>query len=221
MTVDSCPAPGTISEYLAGDLAGAERERAERHLSHCAACRRTLTAAWDAAQPAPDLPTVPAALRARLEMLPAKGGRSPHQRARWRAPLALAAAVLIAIGLAGFYLGRGKAPNDVAAEVLRAGETLTLAPALVAPADGAAVTGRLVFRWRPVAGAGRYTVSVLDARGDIVGRFDGEQTSADASTLQPRLPRAQTFYWFVTAQLEDGGTSTSEVQTFTLGPPPP
>ena len=109
-----------LSAYAAGNLAGDERARVERHLADCAACRamvadfRALLDRLAATAPAPPeiaWPRYRAELRARRE---AHAGRS--WRARWLRPVPLAASTAVAAACAILlYVAVGaRPPADLA-----------------------------------------------------------------------------------------------------------
>lgn len=116
--------------------------------------------------------------------------------ARWQrwAPMALAASVLLGVGLvAGDRLVRD------GAEPLRAGDGDVV---LVAPAADVtvAVGEPVVLAWRPVEGASRYAVELLSIDGALA--FGGE--TADTTLIVAAPPVAGEYRWLVRAQADDG-----------------
>ncbi len=169
-----CPAPDALLAAVRGEGPEAERLRVLDHALSCAACRpelallHTVSGGASTTRPVATLPN------------------------RWRrlAPLALAASVLIAVGIFGAerFLNRN-APEPTRS----AGGD---APVLAAPADRAALSdGTVGFAWHPMPGALRYT---LEARRRAPGRARRgrrqrgaarHRAARGAPLVGPRTPR--------------------------------
>jgi len=197
--------------YLDGTLSEVARDTLEAHLAACDECRAgiallSLRVEENAGATPPEM-----LQRARaLATVPARA-RSPRRTAL---PAGLAAGLLAAAGLAlwmGGWVGQ-RAPRsgrgsanvpEVPSPVERDGA----APALLAldPAPGGTIdAARLVFRWRPVDGAERYVVTLLDAGGNEVAALE---TGPPGGKLpwpadRPLLP-AGTYLWSVRALVLD------------------
>jgi len=118
-------------------------------------------------------------------------------RRAWRAlvPLALAASVLLAVGI-GQRFGRSDAPD----EVLRGAADPV---SLLAPPPEVAAGAPVTFAWQPVPGARSYRVEVLDAQGTVVFAETTDQTSVtlrEPGHLAPGLE----YRWGVRATTESG-----------------
>jgi hypothetical protein len=179
---------------------GPESRRIETldHASGCAACRRELEvlrsvdragralAADQGGQAVGDRATVSGA-----------GGRG-RWRTGWRraAPMALAAALLLAVGLGVRQrFGEGDLPD-----VPRAA---TGGVALVAPAEGGAVApAPLTFVWRSVPQARQYVLEVMTDSGALLLAQPTTDTSVTARL--PARTDGGTYRWSVRAQLADG-----------------
>ena len=79
---------------------------------------------------------------------------------------------------------------------------------LLSPTGIVTVDDRPTFRWRPLGGAGSYTVSVFDSNFDLVMR-SAPQTATQWSPPRP-LQRGRIYFWEVTA-LKDGRETISPV----------
>ncbi|MBC7844836.1 MAG: hypothetical protein H7099_21215 [Gemmatimonadaceae bacterium] len=110
---------------------------------------------------------------------------------KWIRPFGLAAALLIAT-----LIGVERLVSRATTPVFRSG---AVALALVAPADGARVSGALTFLWRGIAGA-TYELEVYSTDGrEIV-----HTQTRDTVLLLPAGTSAGDYRWWVTARLEDG-----------------
>lgn len=195
-----CPTPEALHALVRREGTEAERLATLDHVMSCAACARDfeLLRAVEAAGVA----TAGAAAVA----APAGVGRT-HQAIPWRqiAPFALAASLLLAVGVVGVR-GRRGGGADVAVpgDVMRGGSgegALTL----IAPAAAAAVdpTAPLTFVWRADPDARRYVLEVLDAGGRAVVSADARDTTLtlrDATALRPGVG----YRWLVRS-FGDGG----------------
>jgi hypothetical protein len=211
----SCLTPERLTLYLGNRLAEAEREGAEAHLSDCEGCRNRLVVLY-ASRAGEDRPPFRAseALKEAARAL-----ARPPERARSRRWLAAAAAVVTAaLGLATFLeLAPPEAPDDA----LRLDAPGLAAPLALAPADGGAVSAAAIdFRCSAVAGARRYTLTLLDAMGEVVLRETAAQPrwAVDASPAGLNLRPGPTYFWYVAVDLVDGSSAESEVSSFTLTP---
>ena len=129
-------------------------------------------------------------------------------RPRWLMPAALAASVLLAVGI-----GRGmlRAPDDTTRGEVDSGAVTLVRPGRAAPA-GAALT----FAWRPVAGARRYELELLDAGGNVAASAATADTSATLPAVR-NLP-AGDYRWWVRATTADARSLTSAMRPLRLSP---
>ena len=232
MTVSPhCLREELLRRYLAGGLAADVRGAAEEHLADCPDCCRRLASLHHAnrSEPARGLETahrVPEDLKRRVRDLPRRAAE--RRRVRW---LAAAAAVVVASWGALLWTRTASGPppanGDPRGEPLR-GEPLrgdplrgdggTSGPIALVPEDGTAVAAGtpILFGWTPVHEAARYTLVVVDAKGDVVARGRAEH---DRLTLSDPLSVPGTYYWYVTAELGDGTHLESEVAGFVVVEP--
>lgn len=184
-----CPPPEVLLAAIRGEGAEAERLRILDHATACPACRGDL-----------------ALLHATSGLGGGEQAVTPRRYA-WRrlAPLALAASVILAVGIAGIGRWINRPPDDVT----RGGETD--GPALIAPArDGRTAAGLVPFIWHSVAGALRYTVEVSGDDGTVVFTAGTVDTTAAGSLgSAPAGP----YRWWVRAHLDDGTERRSETRT--------
>jgi len=143
-----------------------------------------------------------------LELLRAieDAGARTVRAAPWRryAPFALAASVLLAVGIG--VLRRDTQPgND---DVVRGSSGVTL----VAPHNDARMgAGSVLFAWRPVAGAVRYELEVLDTTGAVRFAATTPDTSV-ALTDVNRLPAGVEYRWWVRAIDAAGAQRVSAIR---------
>ena len=185
-----CPSAEALQAAVAGK--GAERERLvvlDRALT-CPACRREL------------------ALLQAIGAVESRERTAVVRRSAWTrlVPLAVAATVLLAVGLTAVNIWRGKAaPLD---DVLRAG--LTGAPVLLAPASGAAVSQeQLQFVWRTVPGALRYSLELDASDGTVLFGATTNDTSYTRSLVGTPVGEHR---WLVRARMDDGTERRSEAR---------
>ena len=167
-----CPEPEALQALARREGSEEARLATLDHAMSCASCRAEL-----------DL------LRS-IERAGAETGaaRRPARRT-WFVPAALAATVLLAVGL-----GRmARAPDD--AEPVRSGDDAG-AVAVVAPAPEAPAGAPLTFAWLPVAGATRYRVEVMNPEGEVSLEAETRDT---AVTIQgvARLAPGDYRWWVV------------------------
>jgi hypothetical protein len=129
-------------------------------------------------------------------------------RPSWRrfAPLALAASVVLAVGVALFRGDGQPGMGDVA----RGGEAAVtlLAPGMEVAAGGGAP---LTFVWRPVAGTVRYELEVLEASG--AAAFSATTADTVAAIPEPRrLTPGVEYRWWVRAVDAAGAQRASEMR---------
>ena len=119
-------------------------------------------------------------------------------------PAALAASLVLAVGLAGVGRWRGRTADDIT----RAGGAA--GPALVAPANGSAVEAGLVrFAWRPVAGVLRYTLEIDSNDGTVLYSTETRDTVVTATIAATAIGEDR---WLVRAHMDDGSERRSEAR---------
>jgi hypothetical protein len=148
---------------------------------------------------------------------PVRGGAAAADDARhrplsrWRGfiPIAAAASLLLAVGIGiGVQRGGGGEPADV---MRGAADEV----ALVAPAAEFRVGGPITFAWRPVPGARRYELEVVDGGGTAV--FSTRTTDTlvvlnDATRLVPGVD----YQWWVRAVTDGGAQPRSPMRRLRL-----
>jgi hypothetical protein len=152
---------------------GSEERRLEilDHAMTCNQCRREL---------------------ALLQAIEAAGaamqGTSRHRTKiwdRWK-PLALAASVLLAVGL-----GIAVRQRSVSDDISRGGEAIQL----LAPPSEVLPGQALVFIWHPLVGARRYRLEILDRADAVI--FSGDTPDTTLSVLAGRLRPGEEYRWWV------------------------
>ena len=165
-----CPDAARLVMALAGELPAPERERVLAHAATCPACAAELELARGfereaSAEETADVAWIVDRLERRAapaapagKVLPMRSRRAPLAATRWSLWAAAACAVL-AIGLSLSALRDGRAPGlpeRPLEDVVRGGSiswTTPLGTLAAAPAE---------LAWRPVVGAVRYRVEILD-----------------------------------------------------------
>lgn len=188
-----CPEPEDMLALVRGE--GDEGKRLETldHVMACANCSR-------------EFELLRAIDRANAD--DASGGAGPETRVTplrprtsWRryAPLAIAAMILVAVGV-------NLANRDGGRDVMR-GEQTTVA--LVGPADEVPAGVPVEFAWRKHPDALRYELEVLDTTGNVTYAASTADTMATASgtTLPPGDYR-----WWVRASTRTGDQRASEMR---------
>jgi len=182
-----CPPETELLLAVRGEGNEDERLRVLDHALKCPACRRELA----------------------LLHAVSTGERRAAPRAireiswkRWM-PAALAASLMLAVGVAGVGRLRNRG-----VDITRAGAAA--GPFLVTPANGGAVRAGLVrFVWRPVAGVIRYTLEVDATDGTVLY---SAQTGDTVFTVPIAATAVGENRWLVRAQMDDGSERRSETR---------
>jgi len=168
-----CPEPEALQALARREGAEEVRLATLDHAMSCASCRAEL-----------DL------LRS-IERAGAETGAA-HRPARrtWLVPAALAATLLLAVGLGRTVLG------PAGEEQIRSGDEAG-AVAVLAPAAEAPAGAPLTFAWRPVAGAARYRVEVMTGDGDVAIEAETHDTAVNLEGVARLAPGD--YRWWVVA----------------------
>jgi hypothetical protein len=183
-----CPTETELLAAVRGDGAEAERLRTLDHALKCPACRRDLALLHAVSS------TSPSAGRA--------GGRTMRDLSwrRW-VPIALAASLMLAVGLAGVVRWRGRGAEELTRAAASAG------PMLVMPANEAAVRAGLVqFVWRSIPGVIQYTLEVDATDGTVILSAPTRDTTFRATIAPTAVGENR---WLIRAKLEDGSEKRS------------
>lgn len=184
-TGGSHPSPETIADLVNRTGVEAERLATLDHVMSCAECRRDFD------------------LLRTVERV-AEGARRPARRS-WVLPAALAAILLLAVGLRQTLLP----PED---DITRGSEGSAVV--LVAPGAESAAGAPLVFTWRKVPDATRYELEVLDAGGNVAASAATTDTSA-APEAAPGLAPGE-YRWWVRATTADARSVRSSLRPLHL-----
>ena len=161
------------------------------HVMECAGCRR-------------DFDLLRTMERAGVES--GAAGRGAARRG-WFMPVALAASVLLAVGIGRQMLRpTGGDPTRGTGE---AGAVV-----LVQPGPEGAAGEPVTFAWQPVPGASRYDLELLDARGSVAAAAATSDTSATPAATRD-LPPGE-YRWWVRATTSDARTLRSPLRPLRL-----
>ena len=183
-----CPNEIELFAAVRGEGSEPERLRVLDHALKCPVCRRELALLHSVASVKP------------------RAGASVAREFAWRrwVPAALAASVMLAVGLAGVGRWRGRSAEDIT----RAGGAGS--PALVMPANGGAVRAGLVrFTWRSLAGVLRYTLEIDANDGTVLYTTQTRDTVVTATIPATAVGEDR---WLVRAQMDDGSERRSETR---------
>lgn len=163
----------------------ATEERATDHTTIEPPVRRLTLEATSPARPA----AVPAPL--------------PAPRRRY-VTLALAASLLLAVGVGVVWRSGGPANGDVT----RGESAITL---LAPPTEVRSVAGAIGFVWRPVTGTVRYELEVLDSAGAVAFSASTADTTATLADTR-RLTPGTAYRWWVRALDAAGAQRASDMR---------
>lgn len=131
--------------------------------------------------------------------------RSGARRA-WFLPAALAASLLVAIGVGRLVTRPGD--DDIA----RGGQTGAIS--LLRPGKEAVAGDSITFAWTPAPGAGKYSLEVLDAGGSVVLMAETSDTVTTPG-MATGLPSGD-YKWWVRATTSDARTVRSDIRPLRL-----
>ena len=168
-----CPTPEALQALARREGSEESRLATLDHAMSCGSCRADLDLLRSIEQAGAE--TGAAA--------PRRGGRRA-----WFVPAALAATVLLAVGIGRVALRPGGEP-------VRSGEGTGVA--VLAPAPEAAAGAPLAFAWRPVEGAVRYRLEVLAGDGDVAIEAETRDTALIIEGISRLAPGD--YRWWVVA----------------------
>lgn len=167
----SCPPPEAIQALVRREGDEAARLATLDHVMSCGECRTEL-----------DL------LRTVEEAGVRSGAVSAPGRRRWMMPAALAATLLIAVGL-------GRVALRPSEDAVRSGDAARVD--LVAPGAEVPAGAPVSFAWRPVEGASRYRLEVLNESGDLAIEAETRDTTLTSDSAASLAPGS--YQWWVIA----------------------
>ena len=186
-----------IAGFLDRTLDAEVRAHAVEHLSACERCRDEVAACARLAT------TIPAA----------KGSS-----VRWRAAVAVAAILVLAVGLRSNrsrHIPSGGERNLTGER----SATMTTSIATVFPSDSVAIDGsHLRFVWKRDAGASSYRLTITDANGIPVYLIDEISDTSFTLPDTVRLTSSAVYFWHVDAPHADGSSAKSSSDSFRVAP---
>jgi hypothetical protein len=167
----SCPPPEAMQALVRREGDEAARLATLDHVMSCGECRTEL-----------DL------LRTVEEAGVRSGAVAAPGRRRWMMPAALAATLLVAVGL-------GRVALKPSEDTVRSDDATTVE--LVAPGAEVPAGAPVSFAWRPVEGASRYRLEVLNESGDVAIEAETRDTMLTSDSAASLAPG--TYQWWVIA----------------------
>jgi hypothetical protein len=229
----ACLNADVVAAYVDQTIGDKGRAQVERHLAACAYCRN-LVADTVKLERVRDLPTVPAALFARVRGL---GSAAQPKGWAWGLPMAAAgslACLLVAVALletkqspnlpsrpapAGPEIFKSQPQTPLVTEpheVVRGSGSLQQMPTVTYPARDTVVSpDPLEIRWTAVPHAIYYQVRVLTSAGELV--WQSEPTTNAVKT--PVLGSGK-YFVMVSAVMENGRMRKSDPRSFEVGSAP-
>lgn len=184
----SHPSPEAIAALARREGSEQSRLATLDHVMSCADCRRELDL----------LRSIEQAARS------AGSAARPPSRRTWFIPVALAASLLLAVGV-----GRRLLRQDV--ETTRGGGGDVV---LTQPGATAVAGAPLVFAWHPVAAANRYELELLDANGGVAASAVTRDTTASPSAASRLSPGH--YRWWVRVTTADARALRSRMRPLQL-----
>ena len=167
----SCPPPEAIQALVRREGDEAARLATLDHAMSCGECRTEL-----------DL------LRTVEEAGVRSGAVAAPGRRRWMMPAALAATLLVAVAL-------GRVALKPSEDTVRSDDATRVE--LVAPGAEVPAGAPVRFAWRPVEGASRYRLEVLNESGDLAIEAETRDTMLTSDSAASLAPG--TYQWWVIA----------------------
>jgi hypothetical protein len=167
----SCPPPEAIQALARREGDETARLATLDHVMSCGECRAEL-----------DL------LRTVEEAGVRAGAVSSPGRRRWMLSTALAATVLVALGL-------GRLAVHSSDDTVRSGEAARVE--LLVPGGDVTAGVPVTFAWRPVEGASRYRLEVLNQSGDLAVEAETHDTTITSDSAARLAPGS--YQWWVIA----------------------
>ena len=218
MHPSNCPDMGAWRSFLTGAIPPPDRAAAESHLARCRLCRERLIALYDEAEEARFAEAAPPAVMRRVTQTPPARPTHLIDSLRRYVPLALAATIVIAVGLTIFTYRNMQSPSETPRTGgLRQSNSATNELSLASPLSGAELSaGKVEFRWADAGAGARYEFTLTDEKGDIIVQEKLTENSLAIDTAKLRLSPQHNYYWFVSARLSNGTTRESSIARFTL-----
>ncbi|MGQ0761631.1 MAG: hypothetical protein ACT4OT_06390 [Acidobacteriota bacterium] len=211
----NCPDITVWRNYCDGSTAHDERLSAESHLASCHRCRHQLIALFDEAREAHVEPAHDALKGRALRLAPQKVKRPFFASFRPFAPVALAAAVVLAVGIS-FLLYRDRTGTPSPTDLRQSSGATAEIPLSNPPNAAQLETGTIEFRWGDSTSEARYQLTLTDEKGDIVFQEPNARSPLRLDSGALKLSSQRKYYWSVTAKLPDGTLRESPIASFTI-----
>ncbi len=239
VTSEDCLTLEELGRWTDGSFSEEEKSRASSHLAGCSRCQTELTLLqeFDRATPQPQDQTAVSWIVAELkrrssELAPAtedvsrsapsstrRGSGRRSSAVRRISATALSLAAMVTAVVVGLSVRTSKEPaliSDGVPTALRSEGVVALAPIgdlMQSPAE---------LRWRPLSGAARYSVKLMEVDRSELWEASSEQTAVLLpAAVREKVVPGKTLLWQVTA-LDGAGKAlaNSRLERFRLTPPP-
>ncbi len=239
VTSEDCLTLEELGRWTDGSFSEEEKSRASSHLAGCSRCQTELTLLqeFDRATPQPQDQTAVSWIVAELkrrssELAPAtedvsrsapsstrRGSGRRNSAVRRISATALSLAAMVTAVVVGLSVRTSKEPaliSDGVPTALRSEGVVALAPIgdlMQSPAE---------LRWRPLSGAARYSVKLMEVDRSELWEASSEQTAVLLpAAVREKVVPGKTLLWQVTA-LDGAGKAlaNSRLERFRLTPPP-
>jgi hypothetical protein len=209
-TREPCPDIELIMASVLAEVTKRDKARIVSHAANCAKCAQVLKRLLAFSS------EIDSSFESEKALCEKKNSRAgAENKALWtwlpkRRPVYVMAG-LLCMAIIAFFVIRPMVPSNTR-DVASKGQIT-----LVSPVNTSLPLDKIQFRWEKIARARYYIVEVFDVSLKLVWRSDPIfENSADFMPgIQPLAPRG-TFYWMVTALMEDDTLSKSKLKEFSI-----
>ncbi|MEN6559939.1 MAG: hypothetical protein ABFD52_04095 [Acidobacteriota bacterium] len=200
-----CPAPDDLVRLVTDE---ARRKERSRLLDHVAGCRDCALLVRSALRLSAELDGILADAPARRTRFAGEGARLSVGRR---------AAVAALAGLAGLAIVTYSVIRLTERPVIR-GVSETQVRLIVPKNEASVAAGEIEFKWEPAPRAVRYVVEIFDQSLQKTWQSDPvtETRLKLPEEARDAVPAGQTYFWRVTAVLEDGQELASKLSEFSV-----
>jgi len=205
-----CPAPDDLVRLVTSEVGRKERPKLLDHIARCDDCALLLRSALRLSAEIDRILERDAALRTAASET--RSGREGVRFSIGRRTAVGALAGLVGLAIVTYAVIR-LAERPVVRGVPEA-QVRLLSP----KKEASVAAGKIEFKWQPVPKAARYVVEVFDGSlGKVWGSGSIEEARLDLpEDARQHVPAGQSYFWRVTAILEDGQELASKLSEFSV-----